>query len=669
MVDFDAFVRWAEDKFDGFVIVKGNEVKINSIFTEDRKFHLYCNVYGGKHKREDGVYHCWKTGNKGTLMGLVMQVEGCTYQEAQDILEGATSIRVLEERLHEFFENKQNTVTRPESKIKLPDETYPICDLSYLHRREAEDYISNRHLLIDGLYYCTGGEYRSRIIIPYYDKDGKLIYFNSRHVGKSKLRYMGPPKTCGVGKCFGINTPILMCDGSIKKIQDVQDDELVMGIDSFPRKVSGVTTGRDMLYRIIPIKGESYVVNSSHVLALENRETRKKFLITIKDFLKKSDNFQHISQSYRMAVNFPEQDVLIEPYVFGIWLGDGDSKRTSITNKDSVIIEAWQQEANIRGLKVNVEKNNYLHHHMVGRWNGKQVKNTLLFDLRNIDVFGNKHIPNCYLQNSRQVRLAVLAGYLDTDGCLSNNCYEFITKRLSIAEGITYLARSLGFACYFKVVVNKNQTGFKGTYYRGVISGHVSEIPVRIEYKKARERKINKNVLKFGFRIEPLGEGEYYGFAVDGDHLFLLGDFTVVHNSDVLFAQKWPVAGSKVYLTEGEFDAMTLNHCGLYGIACGGKNLSDKQLEMLRTYKVCLALDADNTIVESASPGLQGMMEMGRKLLSVFVPTTFVRPPKQFKDWNKMLVVLYNEEIVRAYINKCEKPFDPLTIEQLMCLV
>ncbi len=63
-VDFDSFRQWAEDRFNGDILVKGNEIRINSIFTEDHKHHMWCNPYGGKHQREDGCYRCWKTGEK-----------------------------------------------------------------------------------------------------------------------------------------------------------------------------------------------------------------------------------------------------------------------------------------------------------------------------------------------------------------------------------------------------------------------------------------------------------------------------------------------------------------------------------------------------------------------------------------------------------------------------
>jgi hypothetical protein len=73
----------------------------------------------------------------------------------------------------------------------------------------------------------------------------------------------------GVGKCHQKDTPILMHDGTIKKVQDIETGEYLMGDDSNPRKVSSLARGTDMMYDIIPVKGESYIVNKEHILCLK----------------------------------------------------------------------------------------------------------------------------------------------------------------------------------------------------------------------------------------------------------------------------------------------------------------------------------------------------------------------------------------------------------------
>lgn len=210
MIDFDRFLHWCESRF-GDVVVKGDEIKINSIFEEDYKHHMWCSPKGGKKEHRGGVYHCWKSGKKGSLVNLVRQVDKCTYDEALEKLgAGAYELMELEERLEAFMasrtpttiEELQNVEVLP--GLKFPEQTFPILSLSpdNFWRIEAEVYLSNRKLDPKDYLICMGGDYKNRIIIPYYDSDAKLIYWNARFLGDNDSipKYLGPHKDQGVGK-------------------------------------------------------------------------------------------------------------------------------------------------------------------------------------------------------------------------------------------------------------------------------------------------------------------------------------------------------------------------------------------------------------------------------------------------------------------------------------
>lgn len=124
-----------------------------------------------------------------------------------------------------------------------------------------------------------------------------------------------------------------------------------------------------------------------------------------------------------------------------------------------------------------------------------------------------------------------------------------------------------------------------------------------------------------------------------------------IGKADVLYMHKWPDTGARVYLTEGEFDSLSLWMCGFHSAAIGGKELSDTHMDLLAPYRLCISLDADDSggealhIIQAklARRGIEG--------------TTFVRPPKCFKDWNKMLIDV-GQEAVATYIRKEEKPLN-----------
>jgi thymidylate kinase len=349
----------------------------------------------------------------------------------------------------------------------------------------------------------------------------------------------------GSGKCFSAGTKVLMYDGSIKKIENIQVGDIVMGNDNTPRTVKSTHSGVDQMYDIIPRKGMTQRVNSKHTLVFKFA-CKKNFKNLIQDhgyvemtapeFLEQSKCFQRYAQLERKAINYPTQPVEIDPYILGVWLGDGTSSNTGFTTCDHEIAQAITEEAESRNLRVTVrskEGSRALSYKIIGSGAGVR-DNTLRNSLRKYQLLNNKHVPECYKINNREVRLQILAGLIDTDGHVSTKAagyIDFINKNKQLAEDVVYLARSLGLAAYIKPCKKGCQTGAIGDYFRVSISGHCDIIPTRIKRKIIKRRIINKDPLRVGFNVKPAGVETYYGFETDGNHLFLLGDFTVAHNS------------------------------------------------------------------------------------------------------------------------------------------
>jgi hypothetical protein len=164
----------------------------------------------------------------------------------------------------------------------------------------------------------------------------------------------------------------------------------------------------------------------------------------------------------------------------------------------------------------------------------KQHENVFLTFLKEHNLINNKHVPDSFKINSRHVRLQVLAGLIDTDGYLINNVYEITQKSKQLADDLVFLARSVGLAT--RTVLVEKACMYKGErraglYYRTYISGDIDMIPVKILRKTAQPRTQIKDVLRYGITVTPLGEDDYYGFMIDGNHRYVLGDFTVTHNT------------------------------------------------------------------------------------------------------------------------------------------
>ena len=215
-VDYDLFYEWCENKFGAKNIkirntAHGREICTRSIFAlrkgmDEHGFHLWMNTEGGKKKLSGGAYRCWKTDEMGSLVSLVSELDSIPYEEAEEMLGGTTSLRTLERKVHEFFGFKEEfeagTETTPAQPVKdpnaveLPEYTFLIDRMmpSSFWRIRARTYLSGRKIPTVGLYVCTDGEYKNRIVVPYYNREEELIFWNGRTMSdhENALRYAKP---------------------------------------------------------------------------------------------------------------------------------------------------------------------------------------------------------------------------------------------------------------------------------------------------------------------------------------------------------------------------------------------------------------------------------------------------------------------------------------------
>lgn len=354
--------------------------------------------------------------------------------------------------------------------------------------------------------------------------------------------------------CLGKDTPILMHDGSIKFVQDIKIGDQVMGADSTPRNVLSVSNGIDKLYEIKPVKGDSWICNSEHLLTVydqniaRNNKIKKKEnqLNPLVDYsinkiltrpVEKTTGAKMKLQLQRVGADFPEQNLPLDPYFVGLWIAKGGKRKDSVSNfsineNDTVLMD-YLENFKFKGEKVSICK---IKEKGCFRINVKLKKgriNPIRAILKDfVKEKGHLDIPKEYMINSRENRLKLIAGILDGDGYLNNNFFVIITKYKEISDLIVYVCRSLGLAAYSKKRIGRIKSlNFEGVYHSINISGDLDIIPTKVERRKAKERKQIKSVLRTGFWIKEIGVGEWYGFKVDKDERFLLGDFTITHNS------------------------------------------------------------------------------------------------------------------------------------------
>ena len=453
--------------------------------------------------------------------------------------------------------------------------------------------------VLNRLTYVASLSHLRRISTPT-DKSGKLV--PPRKLHNTSWGFLCP------AECFDPETEILMWDGNAKKAKYIEIDDVLVDDIGNPTTVRSTCSGLKNMYDIIPDKDNfmKHRVTDNHILTLKirghkaisqsNRKDRNyeyivEFLnreeinfqekyftslneatqfvnsfnddntidITIEKYLKLSKRTKDNLVLFKTeGINWTKKDVEMDPYLLGMWLGDGlsDGSGFSLNYKtDLNTLAYWEKWAQENGAIIT--KDDRYKFSIVSKKNkeaslsglcNRVEEAPLKKYLRKYNLLNNKHIPNEYITNDRETRLKVLAGLIDTDGSVRANGHEIRIcqgpANYRIIENAYTLAMSLGFSCGVKEGTSQctdEKSGDKkfSTYKELRITGHkICEIPTLLPYKKLvaieDETQIlrSKSFMCSKFSLVEVGEGPYVGWQLhDKRGRFCLKDGLAVHNT------------------------------------------------------------------------------------------------------------------------------------------
>jgi deoxycytidine triphosphate deaminase len=142
------------------------------------------------------------------------------------------------------------------------------------------------------------------------------------------------------------------------------------------------------------------------------------------------------------------EDLPVDPYVLGVWLGDETTASATITTADEQVVE----EVRAAGYELHRTSAPYgwrIGGHPSGRRrnaSGQYAPDDGLNSvLRAEGLLGDKHVPDAYLTAGPEQRLALLQGLMDSDGYADDigRC-EFVSTLEHLADAVVELAASLG---------------------------------------------------------------------------------------------------------------------------------------------------------------------------------------------------------------------------------
>jgi len=284
--------------------------------------------------------------------------------------------------------------------------------------------------------------------------------------------------------------------------------------------------GEKDVYEIKFSDGTSTLCGLNHLWPVKHYRKGEIGPLSTKEIMKKLKDYR----GYRIwsipsneAVVYPHQELLIDPYLLGIWLGDGNNSDGRITIPD---VEIWEKLGEI-GKELE---------------NGSRKTHTVLGlegKLRQYNLLNNKHIPEIYLKASIPQRLKLLQGLLDSDGTVEKHGSVIFSSSIeAIRDGVSYLAQSLGLItrCSIKEITFYKRVYCKPSYKCCITWDGETEI---LTLKRKKERL--KQPVYPGHRRKVIDDVMFSHreqckcITVEAeDSLYLVNDFIVTHNSELV---------------------------------------------------------------------------------------------------------------------------------------
>lgn len=228
------------------------------------------------------------------------------------------------------------------------------------------------------------------------------------------------------------------------------------------------------------------------------------------------------------ALQCPDADLPVAPYLLGLWLGDGHTASAEITSADDEVREAFAAAG--FGTKPRANGN-------AGKATTYSISGGFKTQLRRAGVVGNKHVPAAYLRASESQRRALLAGLLDTDGFANpdNGNVEFCSKSERLAQGVRELALSLGFKAVIyigRATLNGRDCGPK---YRVCFQAHgqVFGLSRKDQALRPRGNQSERAYRRYIVAVDPVPSVPVRCITVDSpSRLFLAGEAMIpTHNT------------------------------------------------------------------------------------------------------------------------------------------
>src|SRR5436853_1128150 len=265
---------------------------------------------------------------------------------------------------------------------------------------------------------------------------------------------------------------LLMTPNGWRTMGEIKVGDLVIGSDGKPTEVLGVfPQGKKPVYRLTMTDGASAVACAEHLWQVETMEDKRRNrsprVLQTQEMLgnlRRNHQYRYELPLLSAPVEWEYRPVPLEPYALGLMLGDGCiSGKTSPTFATADVELVSSLSSSLADMSLQIRRKTEIDYVLVNPLAGKggnkvePIRNPLTQALRRLSLEGNysstKFIPEVYLYNGAEVRIALLQGLLDTDGGPvtqeGRTCrIQYVTTSERLKDDVIFLVRSLGGVAY-----------------------------------------------------------------------------------------------------------------------------------------------------------------------------------------------------------------------------
>jgi len=352
----------------------------------------------------------------------------------------------------------------------------------------------------------------------------------------------------GIGKEQSIYSNILTPNGWIKMGDVELGTELYAPFGGKSIVTNIFPQGNKEVYELETLDGRKTLCGIDHLWNIVTKGQKEKYnrdrkirWITMKteEVIERMDNGKPLYLPIADAQDCEDKKFPIHPYILGLLIGDGCLTR--ITNGTG-LVKISNDEPDIIERVAKILSSTYKLH-TKANYNNNIYCDSICKEIikLGLNIYSHeKFIPEQYLWGSKEQRLDLLKGLMDSDGSVGiKNRFTYSTTAPKLKEGLTTLCRSLGYAinwCKDKRKKYKSGECWKGSIRTNEIIFSSKKHIDKFEANYEKYQKGNKNCRKNCFlRIKSITKVGVHPcqciMVTDKNNLYVTDDYIVTHNS------------------------------------------------------------------------------------------------------------------------------------------